>query len=109
MSLLKSKRRRQAERAVTRALTLRDEAAETFDHGHRVARVRAKSSVKAIRAESRELKRAAERQARAARKTTVRTGGHIAEMVQRNPAATVGGALALAVAVGAGVTYWTRR
>lgn len=109
MSFLKSKRRRQAEHAVTRALTLRDDAVEALDQGRRVARVRAKSSVKAIRSESRDLKHAAERRARAVRKTSMRTGGHVAELVQQNPAATIGGALALAVAIGAGATYWAKR
>ena len=109
VSLFKSKRRRQAEDVVSRALELLDDAGESVDRGRRVARVKAKSSAKALRLEGRDAKRLVEKRARKAKRTAVRTGGNVADLVSDNPAATIGGALALAVAVGAGVTYWSRR
>lgn len=109
MSLFKSERRRQAEDAVNRVLELLDDAGETVDRGRRLARVKAKSSVKALRSEGRDAKRVVGKRARKAKRTAVRTGGNVADLLNDNPGATIGGALALAVAVGAGITYWSRR
>ena len=130
MSLFKSKRRRQAERAVARAFEMRDEAADRLSHGRRDLRRSAKSFARTAKADARSLKRSALEDAHAAKRAslktarrvksravanahaaeaeTARVGSNIAEMVRENPAASIGGALALAVAIGAGTTYWMR-
>ena len=130
MSLFKSKRRRQAERAVRRAYELRDDAADRLSRGRDDLRTSAKRFARTAKTDARSLKHTAKADAQAAKRASLKTarrvksravadvhaaeaksarvGSNLAEMVRENPAASIGGALALAVAIGAGTTYWMR-
>ena len=57
---------------------------------------------------ARRMKSRAVADTRIAEARTARLGSNISEMVRENPAASIGGALALAVAIGAGTTWWMR-
>lgn len=109
MTFLKSRRRRQAERAVDRACRLRDDATNSIKRGGRPTRNQAKRSREELKEEVKRRKAVAKRDTSLPRRKSVRVGRNVSEMVQENPGASIGGALALAIALGAGVTYWTKR
>lgn len=120
MTVFKSRRRRKAEEVVGRAYRLRDDVLDGIERGQRRIRSNAKRSAKALKRDAKHLKAAtkrdvrrakivAERNARLGRRETVRVAGNIEQMVRDNPGATLGGALALAVAIGASATFWAKR
>lgn len=130
MTLFKSKRRRQAERAVARAYDLRDGVAERVAKKRQTLRDSSDHAIRTVKSDARSLKKRAGEDAQAARRASLksarfvkskastaahvaevkaaRVSSNIAEMVRENPAASIGGALAIAIAIGAGTTYWMR-
>ncbi len=105
----KSKRRRRAEQLVEQLLALKDEGLDAARTGKRRAKVRTRKTVRKARHEAAAARARAADEARAARRKAVKVGDNISDMVGAHPAATIGGALALAIAVGAGATFWLRR
>lgn len=130
MTLFKSKRRRQAEQAVARAYDLRDGLTEQLSKKRKALRDTSDRAIRTAKSDARAVKKRAGEDAQAAKRTslrsarrakakaataarvaevkTARVSSNIAEMVRENPAVSIGGALALAIAIGAGTTYWMR-
>ncbi len=109
MGLLKSKRRRQAEELVARLLEWQDEGLDAARRGRRRAKSGARKAARTVRHDAAAARKATIRDAKIARRKAVRVGDNVSDLVQAHPGAAIGGALALAVALGAGATVWARR
>ena len=109
MGLLKSKRRRQAEEFVERLLEWQDEGRGAARRGRGKAGRGARKVLKTARHDAAAAREATLREARVVRREAARAGDNVSDLVQSHPGAAIGGALALAVVLGAGVTLWARR